>query len=336
LSVTIGGTNGTLAPHDQAPVLGNPVGGTTSVKVSWKNDKLVGTRPLHPQVQVAEKAGLSKANVAKGFVTGVSGADTLGPGMGNVERSTGGATTSKWRLRTPKGATSGTYVLRQEFPSIAPPPLTNAVFETTLNYNDSAATIAASLNAVYALLGGPWSVSGTNFAAGTVDGQYLITAGGAFTGQSVPDIGVKDGSITGNLAVTTLDDGSVWNSFRNGGIDAGINVISDLGNAGLGGIYAASGVMSSGDIPALTLKTTGKANFQNDTQFLFLHYPVGIVDALVPGLAGMGATAGVLSAITGLAVTTDQCDLLGLLALFCTATPSQIPPSFAPICAAFP
>ena len=345
-SLTIGGLNGTLpdasgAPlTDVAPVLSEPdplpdgpdiAGGTTSVKVGWKNDKNIANRPLHPTVQVGEKAGLSKAVIAKGAVTGVTGADNKGPAIGNVSQT---APVTNY-LTTPKGATSGTYKLRMEFPSFAPPPFTGATIDTTLDYNDDDTQIASALSAAFAPFVGPgaFSVAGAPDWSAGADGEYTITAAGAIAAApSLPAFSIPEADVTGTLATTVLDDGGIWNSRRNGGNNAGIGVISDLGQ----GIFSAQGVMSSGTIPTPPLKTLGKALFQNDTQFLFLHYPAGTPLLFVPDLetnAGYAPLVGVLQAIAPkITVGQDSCDVLGLLALFCFATPGQIPPSFSGIC----
>jgi hypothetical protein len=348
--VTLGGNNGTNVLPPIAPTLAggdvslSPAGSTTAVKVLWKNDAN-GLGPKPPQVQVQEKhpATATSVIVAKGFVTGTAGADTEGPALGLKEQPPYGANT-QYRLVTPNTAGGGTFQLEMRFPSIAPPPLTNAVFNSgNIAWNADATTIQNALNSLGAFgqLGGGVSVAGTNLAAG-VNGDYLITIGGALTGQRLPGLSVV--GTTAPLLTTVTSDGSMWNADKFGGIDASIAPIADLGGtgtslvAGTQDIYVIQGTMSSGNIPAIvpatTTKPTGKWFSRNDTQFLNLHYPAGLVLALSPTLPTNVIAQGLLQSIIGpnLTVTTDPCGVLGVLALFCKATPSAIPPSFTGIC----
>ena len=109
--------------------------------------------------------------------------------------------------------------------------------------------------------------------ANTNPGDFNVEFNGAFTDQSLPSLTVA--SQTGTLPTSLLDDGSVWNGTRTGGVDPGIAPVSDLGN----GIIASTGIMSSGPAGGvfnpLTLKTTntGKSSFYPDTQYTFIQYP---------------------------------------------------------------
>jgi hypothetical protein len=347
MGVTLGGNNGTVVQPPIAPTLGggdvlaSPAGSTTAIKVLWKNDAN-GLGPKPPQVQVQEKnpAAATSVIVAKGFVTGTAGADTKGPALGLTSQPP--ATNTTYRLVTPNTAGGGSFQLEMRFPSIAPPPLTNAVFTTAaIAWNASAATIDAALDAAFIAVGSPANVAGTDLAAG-VNGDYSITFGGAFTGQRLPGLSVV--GTTAPLLDTVTSDGSIWNADKFGGIDASIAPIADLGStgtslvAGQGDIYVVQGTMSSGNIPAIvpatTTKPTGKWFSRNDTQFLGLHYPANLVYALSPTLPTNVIAQGLLQSIVGpnLLVTTDACGVLGILALFCKATPSAIPPSFTGIC----
>ena len=117
---------------------------------------------------------------------------------------------------------------------------------------------------------------------------------------------------TGSLATTVADDGTLHNAWRNGGVDAGISPVTSLGN----GIFTSQGMMASGDIPTIGQRNTGKWYTAPDVQYLFLHYPAGLVSALVPGLSTAFVAQGLLQSIVGanLTVTLDPCGLLGILA----------------------
>jgi hypothetical protein len=354
--VTLGGNNGTVVQPPIAPTLAggdvslSPVGSTTSIKVLWKNDAN-GLGPKPPQIQVQEKnpATATSVIVAKGFVTGMAGGDNKGPVIGIKEQPPYGANT-QYRLVTPNTAGGGTFTLSMSFPTFPVSPLSGVTITTAaIAWDASGATIQGALLAAFTPFVGPgsWSVAGTDLVAG-VDGDYLITAGGAFTGQRLPSLSVL--GTTAPLLDTVTSDGSIWNADKFGGIDASIAPISDLGGsgtslvAGSADVYVSQGTMSSGNIPAIvngtTTKPTGKWFSRNDTQFLFLHFPANLVYALSPGFVPPVTDPNVLFAQTllgglvgpNLSVTTDPCGLLGVLALFCNATPSAIPPSFTGIC----
>jgi hypothetical protein len=336
LGVTLGGTiTGNTAASGPVAPLTNTADGQTTIKLQWKNDKTPGAGPTAPQVQVYERDAVTKvkANVSKGFVIGVPGGDSVGPQIGNIQNGQAlPPQDTTFNLVTPALATSGSFVLAMDFPAYAPPPLGGTTVSTAaISYDASAASIASALNTAFAAVGGGVSVTGTDFNAGTAtNGDYTIDFGGAFTDSPLPSLYVDAASTTGDLATTVLDDGSIWNATRNGGVDPSITPITDLGQ----GVYTSSGVMSSGAIPAPGAKTTGKWKYVPDTQYLFLQYPVALVDAASPGLSGNTTAQGILQSIIGtnLTVTTDQCGLLGILALFCSAASAQIPPAFLGIC----
>ena len=337
LGVTIGGTitGNTTATGPVAPALGNVAGGVTSVKIGWKNDTNTGN-VTWPTVQVGEAAGTTKANIAKGVVNGAPAADRLGPQVGNVQHGNAVAPQNEVvHLTTPAGATSGTFSLALAFPNIpsAGPLAGVTITVPSIAYNIGAAALQAQMQAVYTAYVGPGtpSVTGTDWnGTNGVNGDYNISFGGAFATQSLPSLSIPAASVTGSLATTVLDDGSLWNALRNGGDDAALNPIIDLGQ----GIYTSSGTMNSGGIPLVGAKTTGKASFVGDTQYLFLQYPAGLVTALAPNLATDFTAAGLLQSIVGanLTVNTDTCGVLGVLALFCTAASGSIPATLAPIC----
>jgi hypothetical protein len=347
-----GGGGNAFAP-DAAPT----AGAKTTVKVAWANHKTIGGVTLLPTVQVEEKdAALAKYKAAKGTVTGISGTDTIGVGLGALQQgqSVPVLQNTQYRLVTPRAATSGTFSLNMTIPADAlgpgiPPvaiPLT-----TVHDWDDGAAAIEATMDAVYtgALSLDSVDVSGTDFVAGTTNGDYIIEFNGVFTGSTTPTLSVPTGTTTGNLAVTTLSDGSIWTGTRFGGPDPSNSPISHLGNfppdnvhpqGPFNGIYTASGVMSSGIRGGVAGKNTGKANIVPDTQFVFVQYPTLIETTVAPrigtGDAAMLATLGVLGAITGLDVATlnRNCGAAGLLALFFDSQPAIIPPTFAGLCGA--
>ena len=341
LGVTIGGTisGNTTATGPVAPVLGNAVGSTSSVKIQWKNDAN-GLGPKVAQVQVAEK-GATKPAISKGFVTAIGGADNLGvqtgtindgnngTGPGPIAGSPGPASSSVFGVYVPPAAAAGTYKLSMAFPSIAPPPLTSVTLTTAaIAYNASAATIAAALNApaVFGGLGG-----GVAVTAGALPGQFTVSfATTALANQALPSLSALAADQTGALATTLADDGSLHNAWRNGGVDPGLSPVSSLGN----GIFTSQGMMASGDIPVIGQKNSGKWYTTPDVQYLFLHYPADLVTALVPGLSTAFVAQGLLQSIVGpnLTVTLDPCGVLGILGLFCTAAASSIPPAFLGIC----
>jgi hypothetical protein len=341
---------GGFAP-DTAPTAGSK----TTVKIAWANHKTIAGVTLLPTVQVAEaNAALQKYAAAKGTVTGISGTDTLGVGLGSLQQGQTQpvAQNTQYRLVTPKGATSGTFTLNMTIPAnalgpgVPPAPIP---LNTVHNWNDSAAAIAATMAPVYGAISATVTVGGTNFVAGTTNGDYTLEFGGTLAGSATPTLSVPAGTTTGNLAVTTLSDGSIWTGTRFGGPDPSNSPISHLGNfppnnvhpqGPFNGIYTASGVMSSGVRGGIAGKNTGKANIVPDTQFVFVQYPTAIETTVAPRIgtsdAAMLATLGVLGAITGLDVATlnRNCGAAGLLALFCFSQPAIIPPTFAGLCGA--
>jgi len=243
------------------------------------------------------------------------------------------ATSEVANLVVPKEATGGSYQLKMSFPAFAGPPLGGVTLTTpAIAYNASAATVAATWNAVTtgAGAGRTVAVTGTNFNAGVADGDYTLTFNNAFANTNVPDIGTVDPQV-GNLATTMISDGSIANSKRAaGGRDPSITTISDLG----GGIYASTGTMSAGPVGGVAGKNTGKSGFYSDTQYTFIQYPAALVTAINSNLAQSGAIP-ILSAITGLPASqlSDNCSLSGLLTVFCVANAAVIPAMFSGLCA---
>jgi hypothetical protein len=336
-----------------APDAAPDAGSKTTVKIAWANHKTAAGVTLLPTVQVGEaNAALEKYAAAKGTVTGISGTDTLGVGLGAHQQGQAQpvAQNTQYRLVTPKGATSGQFTLNMTIPAnalgpgVPPAPIP---LNTVHNYNDSAAAIAGTMAPVYGAISATASVAGTNFVAGTTNGDYIIEFGGALAGKSTPTLSVVAGSQTGTLATTVLSDGSIWTGTRFGGPDPSNSPISHLGNfppdnvhpqGPFNGIYTSSGVMSSGPRGGVAGKNTGKANIVPDTQFVFVQYPTLVETTVAPRIgtsdAAMLATLGVLGAITGLDVPTlnRNCGAAGLLALFCFSQPAIIPPTFAGLC----
>jgi hypothetical protein len=360
-SYLVGPGLASLSANGFAPDATPTAGARTTVKVAWANHKTLAGVTLLPTVQVEEKDNaLAKYKAAKGTVTGIVGADTLGVGLGAFQQGQSSPTlqNTQYRLVTPRGATSGTFTLSMTIPADAlgpglppvPIPLT-----TVHDWDDGAAAIEAAMDAVYtgALSLDSVAVSGTDFVAGTVNGDYIIEFNGVFTGAATPVLSVPVGTTTGNLAETTLSDGSIWTGTRFGGPDPSNSPINHLGNfpannitpagpfAGdFNGIYTASGVMSSGIRGGVAGKNTGKANIAPDTQFVFVQYPVLIETTVAPRIGtsdpAMLVALGVLATIIGVDVATldRNCGVAGLLALFCFSQPAVIPPVFAGLCGA--
>jgi hypothetical protein len=341
---------GGFAP-DAAPTAGS----RTTVKIAWANHKTIAGATLLPTVSVEEKDNaLVKYKAAKGTVTGISGTDTLGPGLGSLQQGQAQPVPQNtiYQLVTPKGATSGQFTLNMTIPAnalgpgVPPAPIP---INTVHNWNDSAAAIAATMAAPYGGISATATVTGTDFVAGTTDGKYTIEFGGTLAQSATPTLTVVAGSVTGHLADTVLSDGSMWTGTRFGGPDPSNSPVSHLGNfppnnvhpqGPFNGIYTSSGVMSSGVRGGLAGKNTGKANITPDTQYVFVLYPTAIETTVAPRIgtsdAAMLATLGVLGAITGLDVATlnRNCGAAGLLALFCFSQPAIIPPTFAGLCGA--
>lgn len=349
-------------PNGFAPDTPPPAGTKTLVKIMWTNHKtLAAQHPTMPTVQVNELATsgpVLKYASAKGVVSGISGGDTLGVGLGVHQQGQAVpvAQNTVYRLVTPKGATSGTFTLNMTIPAnalgpgVPPAPIP---LNTVHNWNDSAAAIAATMAPVYGAISATVTVAGTNFVAGTTNGNYTLEFGGALAGSTTPALSVPTGTTTGNLATTLLSDGSIWTGYRFGGPDPSNGVITHLGSfppnnvhpqGPYNGIYTASGVMSSGvrggvqNPISLVYANSGKAQYVPDTQFVFVLYPTLIEQTVAPRIgtsdAAMLATLGVLGAITGLDVATlnRNCGAAGLLALFCYSQPAIIPPAFSGLC----
>ncbi|HET9727948.1 MAG TPA: hypothetical protein VFR41_00930, partial [Acidimicrobiia bacterium] len=205
--------------------------------------------------------------------------------------------------------------------------------DITLNFSDSASQIAATMNLV--LFGGTpiIGVTGTDTVPGTTNGDYLIDFGGPFTGFAVPQLFVKPDSVTGSLATTPLDDGSIFNGKRFGSFDPSISPIRDLGN----GIVTASGIMSSGPTDGVNGRT-GSANFVDDTQFLYLQYPSSAVTTFAPNFATDTLAQQILTILTGLSTSelTDDCSYAGMLVVLCNTDQGSIQPgALSALCGAF-
>ena len=360
LGVTIGGTitGNTTATGPVAPVLGNAVGSTSSVKIQWKNDAN-GLGPKVAQVQVAEK-GATKPNISKGFVTAVPGTAESGAQIGVINDGNDGtapgpiagtpgpASGSSFGLYVPPAAAAGTFELSMTFPP-------NAGYIANLTFHSDpidvatwgatpalqAATIADALNlptgpvvppdAPFGLLGGNVAVTpGPSAGTFVIDFATAGTPPGNISDLALPALAAPAADQTGALATTPADNGSLSNAWRNGGVDAGISPVTSLGN----GVFTSSGLMASGDIPIIGQKNVGKWFTSPDVQYLFLQYPADLVSALVPGLGSATVAQALLQAIVGpnLTVTLDPCGLLGILGLFCTAASASIPPAFLGIC----
>jgi hypothetical protein len=122
-----------------------------------------------------------------------------------------------------------------------------------------------------------------------------------------------------------VDDGSIWNGTRFGGIDPSISPISDLGR----GVFTVSGVMKDSHNRFLA-----PSRAVPDTQFLFVNYPAALVTSmLAPNLASSPALPAV-SALTGVpvAVLGDSCSVGGLLAILCGIEPWSVPATFSALC----
>ena len=152
----VGGTitGNTAATGPVAPILTAvhggtpPAGGTTNIKIAWKNDKATGT-PLFATVQVAEgDTAHEKAPVAKGVVNGSTGTDKLGVQEGNVQHGVASLQDEIDRIVIPQSATSGTYTLTMSFPNIpAAGPLAGVTLTSNaIAYNANAAAIASAIN----------------------------------------------------------------------------------------------------------------------------------------------------------------------------------------------
>ena len=137
---------------------------------------------------------------------------------------------------------------------------------------------------------------------------------------------------TGTLSTTMLDDGSIWNGTRFGGIDPAIGVVSVLPQ----GIVAVNGVMSSGPVAS----PVGKSNYVPDVEMTLVSYPTQLVSSVAPLLGTADPEiVGTTSALAGmigapLVATNDPCGIAGLLAMYCIADFDRIPASVAPICPA--
>ena len=295
-------------------------GAAISLKYQWKNGTAAS---IHTMPTIQAKGA---STITKGVLSGVSGTDNFGAQIGNVTQ-----VPPAYNVVVPNGATSGGYTIDFTIPAnaIAPgvPPV-NIPVSIPFAYNASVAVIAGTINAALVSLGATATVTGTNFVAGSTDGNYLITFGGTLAGGA-PIMTIPD-TQTGTLATTLVDDGSLWNGSRFGGTNPGIQPVSILPQ----GIVSVNGVMANGPQPT----TGGKAQYVPDTQLTALGFPAGLVTAVAPRLGttdpGILGTTGALAGLIGapLAAVNDPCGLGGLLALFCTAESALIPATFAPLC----
>jgi hypothetical protein len=333
LNVTVGGTiNGNPgASGPVAPVNGNAANWTTNIKAQWKNDANgLGAKP--PVISVTEANSVTKVKhfIAKGFAVGVPGEDSIGPQIGRVQT---GITflgfpvqNAEHRLVTPASATSGTFALEMVLIGLT-------ITVPGIPYNVTAAGLQSSLQSAFAILGAPGTptVTGTNFVANAVNGDYVIEFGGALAGANLGPLTVVDGSVSGTLATTVLDDGSIWNGTRYGGVNPDIGVVIEHGP----GVFSALGIMSTGPIPSVGEKTTGKWYAAPEAQFLVGQYPVSLVDTLAPTLATNVIAQGIMQTLVGpsLTVTTDQCGLLGLFVIACNTSSWRLPATFDGLCA---
>jgi len=295
-------------------------GAVLSMKYQWKNGTAASIHTM-PTIQVK-----GASTITKGVLSGVSGTDNFGAQIGNVTQ-----VPPAYNLVVPSGATSGVYTVGFTIPKNAlgpgvPP--ANIPFSFPFPYNTGKVAMAGALNGALAGISASATVTGTDFVAGTTNGNYTITLGGSLAGGA-PIITVADPQ-TGTLATTLVDDGSLWNGSRFGGTDPGIAPVSILPQ----GIISVNGVMANGPQPT----TGGKAQYVPDTQVTALGFPAALVTAVAPRLGtadpGIVGTTTALAGLIGapLAAVNDPCGLGGLLALFCTAESALIPATFSPLC----
>jgi hypothetical protein len=342
-----------------------PTGGTTSLKLAWTTDAKTGSI-TYPTVQVAEASKnltLAKAAIAKGVVTGTTGADESGVQIGNLQQGNAvqPANTIDQLLVPNDSTVTDSYRLSMSFPNIpqAGPLAGVTLVSNSIAVNATAAAITTAINTAPGfggVVGAVATVANVTPLPSVAAGDFTITFGGAFAGQAVPMLStlvpapnptpppatIMVESQSAALKATLVDDGSIWNSGTAGGVNPAKSPVSDLGN----GILTSSGIMSNGPVGGVLGLTgttvggkviggsnTGKGTFIPDTEYTFIQYPSAIVAALNPNLANNGAL-GVLSAITGLTVASlgDNCGLGGLLAIFCAEDAAVIPSTFAGLC----
>jgi len=295
-------------------------GAAIALKYQWKNGTAA-TIHTEPTVQVK-----GASTIAKGVLSGVSGQDNFGAQIGNLTQ-----VPPAYNLVVPNAATGGTYTISFTIPANAlgagVPPVA-IPFNIPTPYNAGHVAIQGALNAALGSISASATVTGTDFVAGTTDGNYTITLGGSLAGGA-PIVTIATPQ-TGTLATTLVDDGSLWNGSRFGGTDPGIAPVSILPQ----GIISVNGVMSNGPVAT----PGGKAQYAPDTQVTALGFPAILVTTVAPRLgtadAGIVATTGALAGLVGapIGAVNDPCGLGGLLALFCTAESSLIPASFAGLC----
>jgi len=318
-----------------------PIGGgdtQTSVKIAQKIDTNTSKRTL-PTIQVSQVT--TKQAVIKGTISQMPGADNFGATTGNKSHvSPGGSEQVNLVIPSSAAGTDTFKLSMSKFPSPlnALGPFTTA----NINANASAATIQSALQTAFTGIPGGTgiTVTGAAMVPGTSNGVFTINEtslnvqiatvlrGGVIPAlPALPPLSANATDQSAGLNAALLDDGSITAGLRYGGPDPAVDPVVDFGN----GVYVVQGVYSSGPIPAPGGKNVGKTSFAPDAQSLFLQYPVTAVNLTGPNV---GIAAGLLQSIIGanLTVTTDSCDVLGVLGLFCGAASASIPPAFAGIC----
>jgi len=310
----------------------------TSVKIAQKIDTNTGKRTL-PTIQVSQVP--SKRAVIKGTISQMAGADKFGATTGNKSHVVPGGSEQVNLVIPSSAAGADTFKLSMSFPS--PLSLAFGASRVTANIaaNASAATIQSALQAGFATVpgGAGITVTGSAMVPGTSNGSFVINDSSmavaipvalALPIPSLPALPPLSALATDQslgLQAAQLDDGSITAGLRYGGVDPAIDPIVDFGN----GVYVAQGIYSSGPLPAVGLKNIGKTSFPATEQALFLQYPVSAVNLTGPNVP---IALGLLGSIVGpnLPITSDSCDVLGVLGLFCGAASASIPPAFAGIC----
>jgi hypothetical protein len=317
----------------------------TAVKISQKIDTNTGRLTL-PAVQVSQLP--SKQAITKGTVEALPASDKFGAQTGSHLHSAEllnavPSMVETYDLVIPSSAAGAdTFKLDMKFP--APINFLGDPTTANINANASAATIATALQTAFALTpgGGGISVSGTTMSPGATNGSFLVNMTSVNAGiatalgnpygngriPALPPLSALPTNQSAGLQAAQLDDGSLSSGLRYGGVDPSLDPVVDFGN----NVFVAQGLYSSGPIPGPLLKNTGKTSFAPDSQALFLQYPASVVD-----LSGVGVPTALLllQAAIGpnLTITTDVCDVLGVLDLFCGAASASIPPTFLGICA---
>jgi len=324
-----------------------PIGGgdtQTSVKIAQKKDTNTGKLTL-PTIQISQVT--TKQAVVKGTVEEMPGSDNFGVETGSHQHSAAllngvPALVETYDLAIPATAAGGdTYKLDMKFP--APINFLGDPTTANINANANAGAIQSALVAAFAAVpgGAGITVSGTTMSPGVNNGSFVVNMTSVNAGvaaalgnpygngriPALPPLSAAEANESAGLLAAQISDGSLTSGLRYGGVDPAIDPIVDFGN----NVYVAQGIYSSGPIPGPGGKNIGKTSFAPDSEALFLQYPVSVVNLTGPNVP----TALLLlqSAVgPNLPITSDPCDVLGVLDLFCGAASASIPPSFAGIC----